>query len=239
VVKKMKKRELIDDGHATDIIVQTFFIDYMSEDEKRDIYMAKKTFDDGEKALRYEQRMIRGSSKRLDWLAALAGKCVGNAIIFFLDIEGGYGHQIVERLKKTTSGKNIFYIDGSVPESHRQVFKQRMEESDNNLLVASYDTFSTGKSIKNLHYIICAEGRKSETAISQAMGRLMRLLSGKDHGTWIDIVDDLSITIREGGEDVRHDNYMIKWFKERKKYYESEDFKHNIHHINIKDYLFG
>jgi len=57
--------------------------------------------------------------------------------------------------------------------------------------IAISKIFSTGISIKNIHYIIFAAGGKSKIKTLQSIGRGLRVHENKDILTIIDLVDEL------------------------------------------------
>lgn len=230
IVKQIKKKELMEKGYATNIEIKVFRLNYLSERYRKELCSLKYKKDyDGEKAFRVEQRLVRASVVRLIWLCEMISKLNGNAIIFFVDKKTGYGKRIVEQLRRITTDKEIYYIDGDVKKDMRQVFKKKMEEGSNKFLVASYDTYSTGKSIKNIRYLVGAEDRKSEVIISQVMGRGMRLHNDKDKFVWLDIADDFSID----EENYENRNILLKHMDNRLRYYDKEGFDYQIIDIDL------
>jgi phage anti-repressor protein len=198
--------------------------------------MLKHTIEDGEQRLRIEQKIIRESVIRLNWIVAMISKMKGNVLVFFLDKKTGYGRKIMEKVKEKAPMKEVYYVDGDVKKDLREIYKDKMEEGDNKVLVASYDTYSTGKSIKNLHYIVCAESRKGEIVVNQATGRGMRLHHTKDICLWIDIVDDFSINI----ENYENKNYILRHLSDRIGYYDKWGFERETIEITLdNDGAFG
>lgn len=230
IVRSVKKKELMDKGHATPVEIQVFKLNYASDDARKFLATKKisKTMT-GSELMNLERKMVRESKKRLEWVVALAGKLNGNTLIFFHDKKGGYGRKIVERLKRTTNGKEIYYIDGDTKKAMRESIKKKMGEGSNKYLVASYPVYSTGKSIPNLYNFICAESVKGYTVLGQAMGRGMRLIEGKEKFMWFDIVDDFSIS----DDTYNYTGYMVKHWHERRKHYDDEGFDYRTHDIDL------
>lgn len=229
IVKKITKKQVIEKGYATDIEVEIFKLSWASEKLRKELCDLNDRVEDGEKRFRIEQKLVRQSNIRLQWICELVSRLDGNAIVFFLDIKTQYGERIVKGIKRVSNKKVVYYVDGSITGKHREDIKERMEEGNDKILVASYDTFSTGKSVKNIKYLVCVESRKFETVISQLTGRGMRLHEDKDKCVLIDIADDISINI----ENYQNRNYMLRHLSERTKYYEKEGFKYRIHEINL------
>jgi Lhr-like helicase len=121
--------------------------------------------------------------------------------------------------------KECFYVDGGVSKEHRDFYKKQMEVGENRVLIASFTTFSTGISIKNIHNIIFTESYKSEIIVKQSIGRGMRQLHGKDSFTIIDIVDDMSYQ--------RNFNYLMKHGKARLEFYKQYSTDIQVHKVSV------
>jgi len=230
VVYRLSKKSTMDKGYSAEIKIKCIRLSYATDKERQELYMHRYRVDDGEKNLRYEQQLIRDSSIRLKWLISLISKLEQNTLVFYMDVKTEYGKKIMWGLRQATD-KEVYYIDGSVEEDLRQNYKAKMEEGTGKVLVASWDTYSTGKSVKNIHNIVLAEGRKSDINISQAIGRGMRKKEGKSRFMWIDIIDDWSIYIAD--DEKMHYNYMYKWGKSRMKQYDNEEFGYDIVKVDI------
>lgn len=230
IVKHITKRDVIDKGHATEIEVEVFKLNYMTDENRKKLATLKDREEDGEKRFRFEQKVVRESKIRLKWICELLLRMKGNGIVFFIDVKTGYGKRIVEILRENTTTKEIYYIDGEVDKKLREVYKTRMEEGDNKILVASYDTFGTGKSVKNLHWGAGTESVKGEVIVGQVLGRGMRQHETKKKFKWIDIVDDYSIFT----QNYDFKNYMMRHMVDRIKIYEKEGLKVAIHEIDLR-----
>lgn len=234
IVKKVKKKELMQQGDATPIEIKVFKLNYATKELRHELAMMRANINiDPETVYRMERQMVRNSEIRFQWLISLICKLTGNTIVFFSDKKGGYGKKIMEGLKRATQGREIYYVDGDVKTDMRDAIKARMEEGDNKILVASFETYGTGKSIKNIHNLVCAESRKGEVVINQVTGRGMRLHESKDKFMWIDIIDDFNVF------DELYDFtcYGIKHWNQRRKYYEQEGFDWDMFEIVLDDKL--
>jgi superfamily II DNA or RNA helicase len=191
---------------------------------------------EGDKLLNLEKQIVRASKKRFDWIIKLIKNFSDkNILVYFEDVKGGYGKRLYERIKEESENIGVYYIDESVPASAREYFKKKLEETSGNVLFATWQTWSTGESVKNLHVVICVEPVKDEVILSQGMGRPMRLHSSKDKFLWIDIVDDLSVQVLKKDESgfETFQNYFNKWLSFRLKYYEKEFFQVKITKIDL------
>lgn len=227
IVKEVTKRELISQNRATDGKIFIYKLDYLSLEERKVLYSYKELMD-GEKVLREEELMYRKSEQRLRGICKLINEFQSNTLVYFKDVQGQYGLKIVNRLKEISENKIIMYIDESISQTKREEFKKIMEENNNCILVASYDCFSTGETVKNLHNIVCAEPTKDRKRLSQALGRPMSLHEEKLMFYWFDIVDDFSVMIDTPEGMKKHQNYGLKWMKERIKLYNEDSFPYEI-----------
>ncbi len=236
IAKTVKKREIIDMGDATALEIAVMKISWATLAQRQELRDCKFRLGmDGEKLFRIEQQFIRSSETRMRWIADLVSKLEGNVLLFFIDVKNQYGKRLMERIRQINTHKEVYYIDGNVDKKSREVYKTRMEEGTNKVLVASYDTFGTGKSIKNLHYLVCAESVKSEILVGQYLGRGMRLHGSKDKCVVVDIVDDLTFQDPITGETWK--NFMLKHSAERIKHYTEEKLPFVVHEITIEQVL--
>lgn len=118
-----------------------------------------------------------------------------------------HGEQMFNELT-TLEGKEVYFIQGSVEVEERRKIQQLMEKKDNIVCVAISKIFSTGISIKNIHYIMFAAGGKSKIKTLQSIGRGLRIHENKDILTIVDIVDLLV--------------YGKKHFEKRRQFYDLE-----------------
>jgi superfamily II DNA or RNA helicase len=139
-----------------------------------------------------------------------------------------YGEKIYQKLREITD-KRIYYVDGGVSPELREEFKSRMEKNNDVIIVASYGTFSTGISIKNIHNIFFTESFKSEVIIRQSIGRGLRKHHEKETVKIYDFIDDL----RYKDETVDWSNYTFRHGIERRKIYKEEKFPFEVHDIKF------
>ena len=228
LVYRFTSYELIkQEKFATPVHVYGIKLSYLTEEEKRALYLKRKNKDredptSGSELLNEEREICRSSKKRFNWICDFAAKMTKNTLIIFTDIKTEYGHRIYERLKENTD-KNVFYIDGKTPTSVREKITEDMENdtTGNTIIVSSIGCFSEGIDIKNLWNIILVESMKSEILIAQLLGRGMRRYDGKPFTKMFDICDDYCWG---DAHDYYHDNYLMKHYKERTKIYRERKF---------------
>jgi superfamily II DNA or RNA helicase len=108
----------------------------------------------------------------------------------------------------------------------REDVRKIAESSSDNIILASYGTFSTGVNIKRLDNIIFASPSKSKVRNLQSIGRVLRKGNGKNEATLYDIVDDLQWKSNK--------NFAAQHFIERMKIYSDEGFEVKIYNVPIK-----
>jgi superfamily II DNA or RNA helicase len=135
---------------------------------------------------------------------------------------------VYQKLRQITD-KKVYYVDGSVNVDIREEFKSRMEKNDDVIIVASYGTFSTGISIKNIHNIFFTESFKSEVIIRQSIGRGLRKHASKDVVKIYDFIDDFRY------KDADHDwvNYIYRHGIARRTIYKEEKFPFEVQNIRF------
>jgi len=163
---------------------------------------------------------IHNFPERNKFLINLIDKsCKGNTMVLFAK-KGKHGVPLKEELEKAfRNKKKIIYIDGDVSTDERNMMRKKIDVEDNMILLASYGTFSTGISIKNIHNIVFASSYKSKVKVLQSIGRGLRKMEGKDKVTIFDIVDDCSIRMKNYPI---YANTSLKHYKERTKIYEEK-----------------
>jgi len=138
----------------------------------------------------------------------IIGKLNNNSLILVDHI--AHGENLYNTLS-TLTGKQVYFIQGSVEVEDRKKVQELMEQHNNVVCVAISKIFSTGISIKNIHYIVFAAGGKSKIKTLQSIGRGLRVHENKDILTIIDIVDELI--------------YGGKHYDKRKEFYALEQIK--------------
>lgn len=241
IVMSIDKRELIDKGSATDIVVKVLDIRFCSDADCLDLVNEKDYIEDPEKALRYEQQFIRNNRLLFEWKCQFLLSLEGNTIGYFWDKKSLYGKSIYDRINeiniKRGLNKRIYYIDGDVSFSDRDIMKEAIKDDDtgNSILIANYNTFSTGQSIKNLTNAVMLESLKSNILINQTSGRLLRLSNGKDCGFFYDIIENTNISRynHTSGETENKRCFMFNWGKHRRKHYLLEKLKIEDYKLDI------
>jgi len=156
----------------------------------------------------FEINFIQHSEFRNKVICNVVSKLNNNCLILVDHIDHG---NILYSNLASIENKQVYFIQGSVEVEDRLKIQQLMEAHNNVICVAISKIFSTGISIKNIHYIMFAAGGKSKIKVLQSIGRGLRTHVNKDLLILIDIVDDLI--------------YGKKHYNKRKEFYEIEKIK--------------
>jgi superfamily II DNA or RNA helicase len=225
MVKSIPPKFLFDEGYATPVKFKIIVLNYKNTELKEKLYHVRRGKQiEGSQILALEKNVVVQHRERFNFVMNLIGKTSKNTLVLFSNIKDQYGKRMYDWLRENTD-KECFYVDGGVSREHRDYYKKQMEEGENRILIASFTTFSTGISIKNLHNIIFTESYKSEIIVKQSIGRGMRQLSGKDSFMIIDIVDDMTYE--------RNSNYLMKHGKARLEFYKQYSTDIQIHKVSI------
>lgn len=214
VEKVITTKELIDKKKISDIIINCCILEY-SEEERKIV-----------KEMKYAEEIdfIVAHKTRNNFITNLALSCKGNTLVLFNLVEK-HGKVLFELIKQKNKDKKLFFVSGEIPAEAREKIRSISEANNDVLIVASYGTFSTGVSIKNLHNVIFASPSKSRIRNLQSIGRALRKNSNKEVAILYDIADDISYK--------KHKNFTLQHFLERVKIYNEEKFRHKIYQVKL------
>ena len=162
--------------------------------------------------------------ERNEFICKLADDLKGNVLVLFARVEG-HGIPLAE-LIDTITDRPVHLIHGDVDVKKREEVRSVCEGSDNNIILGSYGTMSTGVNIKNLHHVIFASPSKSRIRVLQSIGRGLRKTKSKSKVKLYDIADDFR---KSGGRN----NFTLTHLAERIKYYCDENFEYRISEVAI------
>jgi len=213
VYQVTETKKLIDEKTLADFDIKALVLSYPQETRQLN---KNKTYQE-------EIDWIIRNEARNKFIRNLAWSLNGNTLILFQYVEK-HGKVLAPLLE--TEGKALHFIHGGVDAEAREVVRKIAESSSDNIILASYGTFSTGVNIKRLDNIIFSSPSKSRIRNLQSIGRVLRKGNGKEKATLYDIVDDL--------QHKNFENFAIRHFKERVKIYSDEQFDFRIYNIDIK-----
>lgn len=227
LINKVSAEFLFQNKYATPVQVKVIKLNYMDNETREKLQQIRKRRNtiDGAKILDIERKLVIESNIRLRYICDLVNKTTKNTLVLFHNVKADYGKKIQERLFELSKDKDVFYVDGETDVDKREYFKQSLEHGENKVLIASFGTFSTGISVKNIHNIVFAESFKSDKIIRQSIGRGMRLHETKEKTNIIDIVDDFSY---EGDK-----NFLVRHMEKRLEIYETQGFPYKIYDVTL------
>jgi superfamily II DNA or RNA helicase len=170
----------------------------------------------------YQEEMdyLVSNQERNQFITNLVANLKGNTLVLFQYIEK-HGQPLWEMFNPRISGV-LHYVYGETDTEDREKVREIVEKSDDNVILASYGTFSTGINIKRIDNIVFASPSKSRIRNLQSIGRGLRKADGKDSMRLFDIADDLQC-----------DNYTLAHLKERINIYSEENFPYEIKQFNL------
>ena len=163
-------------------------------------------------------------TNRNRFICNLANSLGGNVLVLFTRVEG-QGLPLFDMMNELTD-RPVHIIYGDVNVKIREEVRQIAESSDNNIILGSYGTMSTGVNIKNLHHVIFASPSKSRIRVLQSIGRGLRKAKNKDSAKLYDISDDFRFPHSRN-------NFTLNHLAERIKYYVDENFQYRMIEVPI------
>src|SRR5690606_28363200 len=125
---------------------------------------------------------------RLEFTAQLVSRLKGNTLVLFNFVEK-HGKPLYELITERCVNKRVHFIAGEVEGNDREEIREYVQGNDEQVIVASYGTFSTGVNLTNLRHVVFASPSKSKIRVLQSLGRGLRMEKGKMNVTLWDIVD--------------------------------------------------
>ena len=202
--------QLRKEKHIANVKVQLLKLEYQGKPK-----VNSNTLADPGRRYRSELEFITNNKFRNNVLTKLCKKFDNNALMLVDHIK--HGETLYKTLKKQCNNKQIFFIRGDVPVEDRDKVKKLMENKKDIICIAISKIFSTGISIKNLHYIVFASGGKAKIKTIQSIGRGLRLHKDKQNVIIVDIADQL--------------HYGYKHMSKRIKHYKNENIDYGIQTI--------
>lgn len=219
--ESISTRELIDQGHATEIKIKCIVMRYPEEIRKEFHKGEKVTGSTKKKYKTYQEEIdfIVNYEPRNKFIKNLTLSLEGNKLVFFRLQD--HGNLLFAQFDGAT---NVFYIDGTIKD--RESIRKAIEDEENCILLASLGTTSTGVSINRLHHMIATHPSKAKIKLLQSIGRMLRQHAEKVEATMYDLVDDISYGNKK--------NYTMRHFEERAKIYDQQQFDYKIYNVRLK-----
>ena len=207
-------KNLMDTKSLSDIKIKSIILQY---DDAYRKYVSKMKYKD-------EMDWLCQNPVRNQYIIDTAAQTEGNTLVLFQYVE--QGKRLLE-LAQNIEGKKVHLIYGEVDKDIREDVRKELETRNDMIVIASYQTTSTGVNFKNLSNIIYASPSKSKVRNLQSLGRGLRLSAGKTHCNLIDIGDDLSWKKKK--------NTTFIHIMERLKQYNDEQFEYDVMQVPLHD----
>ena len=211
VKKVITTKELMDSGTIANLNIECIIL--------RHTKMKKMTYQD-------EMDYLVSNQQRNFFITNLVGSLRGNTLVLFQYIEK-HGQPLWEMFNPMVSRMNgtLHYVHGGTDTEDRESVRAIVDnpKKKNNVILASYGTFSTGVNIKKIDNVVFASPSKSRIRNLQSIGRGLRKADGKTEMRLFDISDDLQCN-----------NHTLNHLKERINIYNEENFTYEIRQFDLK-----
>ena len=211
VKKVISSKQLMEDGTIANLSIDCIILRHTKQ-----------------KKMSYQDEMdyLVSNEQRNLFITNLVGSLRGNTLVLFQYIEK-HGQPLWELFNPMVSRMNgtLHYVHGATDTEDREAVREIVENSKkkNNVILASYGTFSTGVNIKKIDNVVFASPSKSRIRNLQSIGRGLRKTEGKTSMKLFDISDDLQCN-----------NHTLNHLKERINIYNEEGFSYNIKQFDLK-----
>ena len=217
-ISKVKStRDLIDEGHLSEIKIGCIILKYNKETKK-----LLKTAD-------YKQEMafLCQHEGRNRFIRKLALQQKGNTLVLFNYVES-HGELLYEQIKENATTQKVHFVAGKVEADDREEIRLLVQNStDDNIICASVGTFSTGINLPRIHTIIFATPTKSVVRVMQSIGRGLRKSDDKAFLQLYDICDSIN-------PSKSTPNFTLKHFVERLRIYTEEEHPYKLMEIQLE-----
>jgi superfamily II DNA or RNA helicase len=217
-ISKVKStRDLIDEGHLSEIKIGCIILKYNKETKK-----LLKTAD-------YKQEMafLCQHEGRNRFIRKLALQQKGNTLVLFNYVES-HGEPLYEQIKENATTQKVHFVAGKVEADDREEIRLLVQNStDDNIICASVGTFSTGINLPRIHTIIFATPTKSVVRVMQSIGRGLRKSDDKAFLQLYDICDSIN-------PSKSTPNFTLKHFVERLRIYTEEEHPYKLMEIQLE-----
>lgn len=209
ITKRVTTRQLVDMGYIAEPIINCIVFDHEEKLPKKTKYHDEKKY-------------IVEHEKRNKFLKNLIRKLNGNTLVLYEYVDD-HGKKLFEKFQE--ANKNIHIVHGGIKATERNEIRKYVDQTTNNVIVASFGTFSTGIDIVNINNLVIASPfGKSIVRVLQSIGRGLRKGDEKQYCNVYDIADDL-INGKKG--------YTLRHLEKRIEIYSREEFIFKIKTLKI------
>lgn len=147
----------------------------------------------GSKKTSVTKYYLHRNKNRINICANLINHFNVNSIILVDTVE--YCDIIYDVLKDKCPNKKINIIHGKIRKRDEIIESVKNDSTGSSVIIATYGTMSTGVSIKNLTHGYLLDWGKKDSRTRQVVGRLIRILQGKQMSRLFDFQDQLSNSV--------------------------------------------
>jgi superfamily II DNA or RNA helicase len=160
------------------------------------------------------------NQRRLKLIGDLVKEADDNILLLVSYIHEG---ETLKNLLNRRTDKEVVFLSGKDKVAVREEWRQKVINSNNIAIIATYGIFQQGINIPNLKYAMLASPNKSKVRTLQSVGRTLRLHENKADGAIIyDIIDDVKFLQKHGEHriafyenegfdiEIKENNYFIK-----------------------------
>ena len=205
VKKVISTKDLMEDGTIANLSIDCIILRHTKQ--------KKETYQD-------EMDYLVSNDSRNEFICNLVYSLKGNTLVLFQYVEK-HGAVLHGKMFKRLDDK-LHYVYGGTDVTDREEVRTLVEKASDNVILASYGTFSTEVNIKKIDNVVFASPSKSRIRNLQSIGRGLRKTEGKTEMRLFDIADDLQCN-----------NYTLNHLKERINIYNEEGFKYEIKQFNL------
>lgn len=234
-VYKVSKAEQIEKGYARRVSINVIKLDWLTHQQQHQMgEIGSKKHMSPTDMYQYECDVVRDSKLRLWWVANYIANLKGNIIVLHLDVKYGYATRMADAIMAINPRREICYHNGTVDKRLRTIHIDSFKSTDQKVMFGTWQTLSTGKTIKNLSHVVMIESMKAYEFISQATGRGMTLFGEEDDQlcVWHDMVDDLDVKVHG---TYSYSSYHMKHSKTRQGIYKEDGLKISKYSVNLND----
>lgn len=165
------------------------------------------------------------NTTRNKFISNLSISCKTNILILFQFVEN-HGKVLYDMIKEKVPDRPVYFIHGGVKTEERERIRSVLKEQNNAIVVASYQTVSTGWNAPSIENVIFASPSKSTIRVLQSIGRGLRLSENKTGCTLYDLTDDMHWKKKK--------NFTLLHGADRYKIYAQEGFNDiNLIEVNL------
>jgi superfamily II DNA or RNA helicase len=179
-------KELIDDGNICPVFINKIKINYTEENKHFSENLIASGIIGAEK-YRIEKVFFQNYEPRTKLITKLIKGFENNHLILVESV--AYCEFLKEFIQKECPDKYVDIIHGNIKD--RESIKENMENLTNMVLIATYETMSTGVSINNIHHVHFPNGGRSKFRVKQGTGRGVRLHLLKEFLNVFDYQDNM------------------------------------------------